>query len=256
MEQQIPIPSPSPPAPATPTRKKIRGWSPAKAKTCHFPILDLKRGGGVQDCSFTVLIILAVFWSSDSTSPLTHPHPIRERTTAQNRRSETTYIIYWRKKCHFAWCLPQKNNILHGLNFRLELTKRKVKCATYHELTKAANKICKEVIITRCSGPELECAFGKPVRPVLFFALLGKIMKEHLRVTLGKNVPIVFSEVAGTAALSFATTVFRSTSVIFFFVSIVLRHFMIRVLSTATVFKRETRTSVSNLHWSKTIKQT
>ena len=142
--------------------------------------------------------------------------------------------------------MPQKNNILHGLNFRLELTQRKVKCATYHELTKAANKICKEVIITRCSGPELECAFGKPVRPVLFFVLLRKIMKEHLRVTLGKNVPIVFSEAAGIAALSFATTVFRSTSVIFFPVSIVLQHF--RVLSTATVFKRETRTSVSNLH--------
>ena len=40
----------------------------------------------------------------------------------------------------------------------------------------------------------------------------------------------------------------------FFSVSIVLRHF--RALSTAIVFKRETRTSVSNLHWSKTIKQT
>jgi len=78
---------------------------------------------------------------------------------------------------------------------------REVKCATYHEMTKAANKICKEVIITRCSGSELECAFGKPVRPALFFALLRKIMKEHLRVTLGKVVPIVFSEAAAIAAL-------------------------------------------------------
>lgn len=255
MEQQIPIPFPSPPPPplATPTKKKFEDEALRKPKHAIFLSL-IWRGGGVQDCSFTVLKILAVFWSFDSTSPLTHPHPITERATGQNRRSETTYIIYWRKKCHFAWCLPQKNNILHGLNFRLELTQRKVKCATYHELTKAANKICKEVIITRCSGPELECAFGKPVRPVLFFALLGKIMKEHLRVTLEKNVPIVFSEAAGMAALSFAMTVFRSTSVIFFSVSIVLRHF--RVPSTATVFKRETRTSVSNLYWSKTIKQT
>ena len=218
MEQQIPIPFPSPPPPplATPTKKKFEDEALRKPKHAIFLSL-IWRGGGVQDCSFTVLKILAVFWSFDSTSPLTHPHPITERATGQNRRSETTYIIYWRKKCHFAWCLPQKNNILHGLNFRLELTQRKVKCATYHELTKAANKICKEVIITRCSGPELECAFGKPVRPVLFFALLGKIMKEHLRVTLGKNVPIVFSEAAGMAALSFAMrAVFRSTSVIFF----------------------------------------
>ena len=254
MEQQIPIPSPSPLPPPPLLQKKNSRMKPCESQNMPFSYPWFEGGGGVQDCSFTVLIILAVFWSSDSTSPLTHPHPIRERTTGQNRRSETTYIIYWRKKCHFAWCLPQKNNILHGLNFRLQLTQRKGKCATYHELTKAANKICKEVIITRCSGPELECAFGKPVRPVLFFALLGKIMKEHLRVTLGKNVPIVFSEAAGIAALSFAPTVFRSTSVIFFPVSIVLQHF--RVLSTATVFKRETRTSVSNLHWSKTIKQT
>ena len=96
--------------------------------------------------------------------------------------------------------------------------------------------------------------FRKTCKTCSVFALLGKIMKEHLRVTLGKNVTIVFSEAARRAALSFATTVFRSTSVIFFSVSIVLRHF--RVPSTATVFKRETRTSVRNLHWSKTIKQT
>ena len=63
---------------------------------------------------------------------------------------------------------------------------------------------------------------------------------------MGKVIPIVFSEAAAIAALSLATTVFRSTSVIFFSVSIVLRHF--RVLSTANVFKRETRTTVSNLH--------
>lgn len=147
------------------------------------------------------------------------------------------------EKQHFTW-----------FKFPLRVNTAKGEMCHLSWADKAANKICKEVIITRCSGPELECAFGKPVRPVLFFALLRKIMKEHLRVTLGKNVPIVFSEAAGIAALSFATTVFRSTSVIFFPVSIVLQHF--RVLSTATVFKRETRTSVSNLHWSKTIKQT
>lgn len=116
---------------------------------------------------------------------------------------------------------------------------REVKCATYHELTKAANKICKEVIITRCSGPELECAFGKPVRPVLFFALLGKIMKEHLRVTLGKVAPIIFSEAAAIYSSSFFSDdgVQAYIGHFFFSVSIVLRH--LKVLSIATVFKRE-----------------
>ena len=137
-----------------------------------------------------------------------------------------------------------------GFKFSL----REVKCATYHELTKAANKICKEVIITRCSGPELECAFGKPVRPVLFFALLGKIMKEHLRVTLGKVAPIIFSEAAAIAALSFPTTVFRSTSVIFF-----LCFDCPPAPQSAEYchcFQKRDRALVSNLHWSKTIKQT
>ena len=123
MEQQILIPLSPPPSPATPTKQKIYG-SPAKAKTCHFPILDLK-WGWVQDCSFTVLIIFAVFWSSDSTFPLTYPHPIRERTTGQNRRSETTYIIYWRKKMPFCVMLAAEKQHFTWFKFPLRVNTAK-----------------------------------------------------------------------------------------------------------------------------------
>lgn len=143
-----------------------------------------------------MLIILAVFWSSDSTSPLTHPHPIRERTTGQNKRSETTYLLTKKMpfcvmlavdKQHSTWfefplrVNTAKSEMCH-LSWADKGSKQNLQRGHHHPLLWPWTGMCFRKTSKTCS------VFCSPAIDLIRAKYhLGKIMKEHLRVWLGES---------------------------------------------------------------------